>query len=87
MAIVYRPALRAVALGITNIFQTIPSLALFGFLIPLPFIDKRKCDASCGKALLLFSFVKNWRFFVKRRRKVINAGRAFDTRLQVTAQT
>jgi osmoprotectant transport system permease protein len=38
MAIVYRPALRAVALGITNIFQTIPSLALFGFLIPLPFI-------------------------------------------------
>jgi osmoprotectant transport system permease protein len=38
IAIVYRPALRTVALGIANIFQTIPSLALFGFLIPLPFI-------------------------------------------------
>ena len=38
IAIVYRPALRTVALGIANIFQTIPSLALFGFLIPVPFI-------------------------------------------------
>jgi len=38
MLIVQRPALRAVALGIANIFQTIPSLALFGFLIPIPFI-------------------------------------------------
>jgi len=25
-------------LGLANVFQTIPSLALFGFLIPLPFI-------------------------------------------------
>ena len=38
MFIVERPALRAFALGIANIFQTIPSLALFGFLIPIPFI-------------------------------------------------
>jgi len=38
MFVVQRPALRAVALGIANIFQTIPSLALFGFLIPIPFI-------------------------------------------------
>jgi len=38
MFIVQRPALRAVALGIASIFQTIPSLALFGFLIPIPFI-------------------------------------------------
>ncbi|MEP6716120.1 MAG: ABC transporter permease [Terriglobia bacterium] len=29
---------RGVALGIANIGQTIPSLALFGFLIPIPFI-------------------------------------------------
>lgn len=36
--IVHRPALRAIALGIANVFQTIPSLALFGFLIPIPFI-------------------------------------------------
>src|SRR2546430_1879409 len=38
MFIVQRPAPRAIALGIANIFQTIPSLALFGFLIPIPFI-------------------------------------------------
>lgn len=38
MFIVQRPALRAIALGFANIFQTIPSLALFGFLIPIPFI-------------------------------------------------
>ncbi len=38
MLIVHRPALRTVALGTANIFQTIPSLALFGFLIPVPFI-------------------------------------------------
>ncbi len=33
-----RPALRGAVLGIANVFQTVPSLALFGFLIPLPFI-------------------------------------------------
>jgi len=38
MYVVQRPALRAIAMGIANIFQTIPSLALFGFLIPIPFI-------------------------------------------------
>lgn len=38
MFIVQRPALRAISIGIANIFQTIPSLALFGFLIPIPFI-------------------------------------------------
>ncbi|HET6853525.1 MAG TPA: ABC transporter permease/substrate-binding protein [Pyrinomonadaceae bacterium] len=31
-------ALRGPVLGLANIMQTIPSLALFGFLIPLPFI-------------------------------------------------
>ena len=38
LALVSRPRLRSLALAIANIFQTIPSLALFGFLIPLPFI-------------------------------------------------
>lgn len=38
MVIVQRPAMRNIALGIASIFQTIPSLALFGFLIPIPFI-------------------------------------------------
>ena len=31
-------ALRGPVLGLANVMQTIPSLALFGFLIPLPFI-------------------------------------------------
>jgi osmoprotectant transport system permease protein len=38
MLIVHRAALRNIALGAASVFQTIPSLALFGFLIPIPFI-------------------------------------------------
>jgi osmoprotectant transport system permease protein len=38
MLIVHRPALRAIALALAGIFQTIPSLALFGFLIPIPYL-------------------------------------------------
>ena len=38
MLIVQHRHLRTVALGAASIFQTIPSLALFGFLIPIPFI-------------------------------------------------
>jgi osmoprotectant transport system permease protein len=38
MFIVRRPTLRTIALGAASVFQTIPSLALFGFLIPIPFI-------------------------------------------------
>jgi osmoprotectant transport system permease protein len=38
LLIVHRPVLRGIALGVANILQTIPSLALFGFLIPIPFI-------------------------------------------------
>ena len=33
-----KAAWRGLVLGLTNVVQTIPSLALFGFLIPLPFI-------------------------------------------------
>jgi osmoprotectant transport system permease protein len=33
-----KKSLRAPVLGLANVMQTIPSLALFGFLIPLPFI-------------------------------------------------
>jgi osmoprotectant transport system permease protein len=38
MILVKRKTLRTVALGVASILQTIPSLALFGFLIPLPFL-------------------------------------------------
>src|SRR5262245_55046611 len=33
-----RQSLRGPILGLANVMQTVPSLALFGFLIPLPFI-------------------------------------------------
>ncbi len=38
VALTRRPAWRGPVLGLANVFQTIPSLALFGFLIPLPLI-------------------------------------------------
>jgi osmoprotectant transport system permease protein len=38
MLIVQHRHLRSIALGIASVSQTIPSLALFGFLIPIPFI-------------------------------------------------
>ena len=33
-----RPGWRRAVLGFANVMQTVPSLALFGFLIPIPFI-------------------------------------------------
>lgn len=38
MVLIGHPRTRAAALAVASVFQTIPSLALFGFLIPLPFI-------------------------------------------------
>src|SRR5262249_19432512 len=38
MFLVKRKTTRSLALGIATVLQTIPSLALFGFLIPLPFL-------------------------------------------------
>jgi osmoprotectant transport system permease protein len=38
IAVTSYPKARGFALGVANIGQTIPSLALFGFLIPIPFI-------------------------------------------------
>ena len=38
VALARRPGIRRWALGFANLAQTIPSLALFGFLIPIPFI-------------------------------------------------
>jgi len=38
LLIVGRPRLRSLALAIASVFQTVPSLALFGFLIPLPLL-------------------------------------------------
>ena len=38
MLLVQRKRARAAALAVASVVQTIPSLALFGFLIPLPFL-------------------------------------------------
>src|SRR5260370_387502 len=38
LALVAHPRWRAAVLAVASVFQTIPSLALFGFLIPLPFL-------------------------------------------------
>jgi osmoprotectant transport system permease protein len=38
VALTRRAGLRSAMLGLASILQTIPSLALFGFLLPLPFI-------------------------------------------------
>src|SRR2546427_5657577 len=50
-----RPGLSRPILTFANIVQTIPSLALFGFLIPLPFIGGIGARTAIV-ALLLFSF-------------------------------
>ena len=38
VALTSRPRWRRWTLGVVNVIQTIPSLALFGFLLPIPFI-------------------------------------------------
>jgi osmoprotectant transport system permease protein len=38
IALTRRPGLRRWVLGFAGVMQTVPSLALFGFLIPIPFI-------------------------------------------------
>lgn len=49
-------ALRSPVLGVANIMQTIPSLALFGFLIPLPFIGGIGARSALV-ALVLYSLL------------------------------
>src|SRR5437667_4768532 len=45
-----RTAWRGPVLGVANVFQTVPSLALFGFLIPLPFIGGIGPTTALGAA-------------------------------------
>ena len=50
------PALDKPVLGIANIIQTIPSLALFGFLLPVPWIGAR-ADRLAILALTLYALL------------------------------
>jgi len=51
MFVVQRASLRNFILGLASVFQTIPSLALFGFLIPIPFIG------GIGRRTAIFALV------------------------------
>ena len=54
--VIYRvPSVRRSALSVISIVQTIPSLALFGFLIPIPFLGVGKRTAVV--ALVLYALL------------------------------
>ena len=56
IAIAHRPGLNKPVLASANIIQTIPSLALFGFLLPLPWLGAR-ADRLAILALTLYSLL------------------------------
>ena len=51
-----RPRLRAVVLGANNVIQTVPSLALFGLLLPIPWLGVR-ADRLTITALTLYALL------------------------------
>jgi osmoprotectant transport system permease protein len=51
-----RPRYRALVLGSSNVIQTIPSLALFGLLLPLPWLGAR-ADRLAILALMLYALL------------------------------
>lgn len=51
-----RPAWRGLVLGSTNVIQTIPSLALFGLLLPMPWLGAR-ADRLAILALSLYALL------------------------------
>ncbi len=51
-----RPKWKTVVLGSTNVIQTIPSLALFGLLLPLPWLGAR-ADRLAIVALALYALL------------------------------
>jgi osmoprotectant transport system permease protein len=72
------PALNKPVLGSANIIQTIPSLALFGFLLPAPWIGER-ADRLAILALALYALlplIRNTYTGIKGvDRAVVEAGR------------
>ena len=56
IAIAHRPRFNKPVLALANIIQTIPSLALFGFLLPLPWLGER-ADRLAILALTLYSLL------------------------------
>jgi osmoprotectant transport system permease protein len=56
IAIAHRPRLNRPVLAAANIIQTIPSLALFGFLLPVPWLGDR-ADRLAILALTLYALL------------------------------
>jgi osmoprotectant transport system permease protein len=56
VAIAHRPRLNKPVLAAANIIQTIPSLALFGFLLPVPWLGDR-ADRLAILALTLYALL------------------------------
>jgi osmoprotectant transport system permease protein len=54
--IAHRPAFNKPVLGCANIIQTVPSLALFGFLLPVPWLGSR-ADRLAILALTLYALL------------------------------
>jgi osmoprotectant transport system permease protein len=54
--IAHRPRLSAPVMASTNIIQTVPSLALFGFLLPVPWLGNR-ADRLAILALTLYALL------------------------------
>ena len=73
-----RPALNKPVLGVANVIQTVPSLALFGFLLPAPWIGAR-ADRLAILALTLYALlplIRNTYTGIKGvDRAIIEAGR------------
>ena len=70
------PILNKPVLGSANIIQTIPSLALFGFLLPAPWIGAR-ADRLAILALTLYALlplIRNTYVGIQRRRPLCNRG-------------
>jgi osmoprotectant transport system permease protein len=51
-----KPRLKSIVLGSTNVIQTVPSLALFGLLLPLPWLGVR-VDRLAITALALYALL------------------------------
>ena len=73
------PALSRPVIGAANIMQTIPSLALFGFLLPVPWIGER-ADRVAILALALYALLpvirNTWAGIAGVDPSVVEAGRA-----------
>src|ERR1041385_4919623 len=52
----WRPGWKGIVLGSTNVIQTIPSLALFGLLLPVPWLGAR-ADRLAVTALTLYALL------------------------------